>query len=42
MAQEKLGRPAVLAIERNEASIFVFHDLFAVLAARKSRKVVFV
>jgi hypothetical protein len=33
MAQERLGRVAVLAIEKKKASIFVFHDLFAVLAA---------
>ena len=42
MAQEKLGRLAVLAIEKNEASIFIFHDLLAVLAARKLRNIVFV
>ena len=39
MAQKKLGRTAVLAIEKNEASISVFHDLFAVLAAGELRKV---
>jgi hypothetical protein len=39
MAQKKLGRLAVLAIQKKEAFIFIFHDLFAVLAAGKLRKV---
>jgi len=38
-AQEKLERLAVYAIQKNEASVFVFHELFAGLAARKLRKV---